>query len=100
MTRHTALDRHPRARGFEINHLAAAMSRNGQRHPARPQIELSRGGGVSEEEAAAIAAAIEQFMRDTAPAPDSAGATTSPWLRTALLEGTRHGSSGSVGWGA
>jgi hypothetical protein len=76
------------------------MGRNGQRHPTRPHIELSGGGRVTEEEAAAIAAAIEQFMRDTAPAPASHPPATSPWLRTALLEGTRRDASGAVRWGA
>ena len=41
------------------------VSRNGKHHPARPRIELE--GSASPEEAAAIAAAIEQFLRDTAP---------------------------------
>jgi hypothetical protein len=40
------------------------------------------------EEAAAIAAAIEQFLRDTAPAPrQEEAATISPWTRAGLLEG-------------
>jgi hypothetical protein len=46
---------------------------------------------ASPEEAAAIAAAIEQFMRDTAPPPESHGPTMNPWLRAGLLEGTRRG---------
>ena len=32
-------------------------------------------------------AAIERFMRDTAPPVDPAPAGPSPWARTALLEG-------------
>ena len=64
------------------------MSRNGQRHPARPRIAVS-GGAASPEETAAIAAAIEQFLRDTAPPPADAGPSLSPWLRAGLLEGTR-----------
>ena len=39
------------------------------------------------EEAAAIAAAIEQFLRDTAPAPQPPRTTISPWLRAGLMEG-------------
>ena len=62
------------------------MSRNGKQQPARPRIEVTRGS-ASPEEAAAIAAAIEQFLRDTAPPPE-AGEQVSPWLRAALLEGT------------
>jgi hypothetical protein len=62
------------------------VSRNGKQQPARPRIEL-RQGSASPEEAAAIAAAIEQFLRETAPAPE-AEAPMSPWLRAGLLEGT------------
>ena len=52
----------------------------------RPRLEL-RGSTASPEEAAAVIAAIERFMRDTAPpvAPEPEG--PSPWVRTALLEG-------------
>ena len=39
-------------------------------------------------EAAAIAAALEQFRRDTAPPPPPAAALPSPWQRAALLEAT------------
>ena len=62
------------------------MGRNGSRHPARPQIEL-RQSPASPEEAAAIAAAIEQFLRDTAPRPGPSEERMSPWLRAALYEG-------------
>jgi len=52
----------------------------------RPRLEL-RGSSASPEEAAAVIAAIERFMRDTAPpvAPEPEG--PSPWVRAALLEG-------------
>jgi hypothetical protein len=62
------------------------VSRNGKRQPARPRIEV-RQASASPEEAAAIAAAIEQFLRDTAP-PPQAEPRISPWLRAGLLEGT------------
>jgi hypothetical protein len=61
------------------------MSRNGKHSPPRPRIEL-RQGSASPEEAAAIASAIEQFLRDTAPPPAS-GEPKNPWLRAALFEG-------------
>ena len=61
------------------------MSRNGKQHPPRPRIEVE--GTASPEEAAAIAAAIEQFLRDTAP-PPAGGPAISPWLRAGLLEAT------------
>jgi hypothetical protein len=64
------------------------VSRNGQQRPARPRIEVS-AGSASPEEAAAIAAAIEQFLRDTAPPPESEGPRVSPWLRAGLAEATR-----------
>jgi hypothetical protein len=62
------------------------VSRNGKQHPPRPRIEVE--GTASPEEAAAIAAAIEQFLRDTAPPPAPDGPAISPWLRAGLLEGT------------
>ncbi len=74
------------------------MSRNGKQQPSRPRIEL-RQGSASPEEAAAIAAAIEQFLRDTAPPPASPGPALSPWTRTGLLEGTRRDPSGPSPWG-
>jgi hypothetical protein len=41
----------------------------------------------SEDEAAAIAAAIERFRAETAPATDVAEEAVRPWQRAALLEG-------------
>jgi hypothetical protein len=61
------------------------MSRNGKQRPPRPRIEIK--ASASPEEAAAIAAAIEQFLRDTAPAPEAGTPDPSPWLRAALREG-------------
>ena len=61
------------------------MARNGRQRPTRPQIQI--GGSATPEEAAAIAAAIEQFLRDTAPAPQAATTPRSPWLDAALKEG-------------
>ena len=62
------------------------MSRNGKHSPARPQIEV-RQSTAGPEAAAASAAAIEQFLRDTAPPPAAEGPSVSPWLRAALFEG-------------
>ncbi|MBN1530273.1 MAG: hypothetical protein JW895_14530 [Thermoleophilaceae bacterium] len=73
------------------------MSRNGRHHPARPRIEVSRGAATPEE-AAAIAAAIEQFLRDSAPPPAPAGGM-SPWLRAGLLEGTGRPADAHSPWG-
>ena len=56
-------------------------------------------GTPSEDEAAAIAAAIEQFLRDTAPPPAPPGPTVSPWRRAALLEGVGRDPAGASPWG-
>ncbi len=73
------------------------MGRNGKQSPARPRIEVRQP--ASPEEAAAIAAAIEQFMRDTAPPPATTGALLSPWLRAGLFEGTKRGGGAPSPWG-
>lgn len=73
------------------------MTTNGKRHPPRPRIEL-RQTSASPEEAAAIAAAIEQFLRDTAPAP-AAATRISPWLRAGLFEGAGLDAAGPSPWG-
>ena len=52
----------------------------------RPRLEL-RGSSASPEEAAAVIAAIERFMRDTAPPVAAEPQGPGPWVRTALLEG-------------
>ena len=62
------------------------MASNGRRRPPRPRIELV-SPAPSKPEAAAIAAAIERFLAETAPAPAAAPASISPWQRAALLEG-------------
>ena len=41
----------------------------------------------SEDEAAAIAAAIERFRAETGPAPGTEEDAIGPWQRAALLEG-------------
>jgi len=40
-------------------------------------------------EAAAVIAAVEQFLSDTAPAPAPDAGEQNPWQRAALLEGVR-----------
>ena len=51
----------------------------------RPQLELV-APGASPEEAAAIVAALEHFMRATAPAPAPVEEGQNPWYRRGLLE--------------
>jgi hypothetical protein len=52
----------------------------------RPQLQPT-APSPSPEEAAAIVAAIERFMRATAPGPAPASNPPDPWLRAAILEG-------------
>jgi hypothetical protein len=71
---------------------------NGKRRPPRPRIELV-SPAASEFEAAAIVAALEQFLVDTAPAPRSAGPAQSPWQRAALEEGIAARQVSGFAWG-
>ena len=51
----------------------------------RPRLEL-HGSSASPEEAAAVIAAIEQFLRDTAPPPAPPQQPENPWVRASRLE--------------
>jgi hypothetical protein len=62
------------------------VARNGKRRPPRPRIELITPT-PSPQEAAAVTAAIEQFLAETAPPPAPEREGMSPWRRAALLEG-------------
>jgi hypothetical protein len=62
------------------------MTSNGRRRPPRPAIELV-APSATPEEAAAIAAALERFLHDTAPSLAVSKPAMSPWERTALSEG-------------
>ena len=74
------------------------MATNGRRKPPRPRIEMITGG-ASETEAAAIAAAVEQFLADTAPPPSSEGPPASAWQRAALEEGISARQVSAAVWG-
>jgi hypothetical protein len=74
------------------------VSRNGKRTPRRPRIEVQQADATPEE-AAAIAAAIEQFLRDTARPPTAGGEPVSAWLRAALLEGAGLDAEEPTPWG-
>ena len=65
----------------------------------RPKLEL-RGHSASPEEAAAVIAAVERFLRDTAPAPAPVDTTPPAWIRAARLEavGREPGQTGLSGW--
>jgi hypothetical protein len=60
----------------------------------RPQLKLI-SPSASAEEAAAIVAALERFMRATAPVPQPPAQGPEPWTRAAILEGvSRHPGAG------
>jgi hypothetical protein len=64
----------------------------------RPKLEIV-APTASPEEAAALVAALEQFMRDTAPPPVPAGPVRNPWARAALLEATGREPAEPSPWG-
>ena len=64
----------------------------------RPKLTLL-GSSASPEEAAAVIAAIEQFIRDTAPPVATEPEGPSPWAVAALHEGVdRDPARTSPGW--
>jgi hypothetical protein len=71
--------------------------KNGKRQPPRPQIEI-QAANATPEEAAAIAAALEQFLAETAPSPKDTP-PRSRWQSTALREGTSGRGLEPGGWG-
>jgi hypothetical protein len=75
----------------------SGMSTNGKRRPPRPRIELV-SAGASESEAAAIVAAVEQFLADTAPPPEHRP-PANPWQRAALEEGISARQVSGRAWG-
>jgi hypothetical protein len=52
----------------------------------RPQLSIV-APDASPEEAAAVVAALERFMRETAPLPAPPAPLQNPWQRAALHEG-------------
>ena len=73
------------------------MARNGQQRPPRPRIEIA-SSAASPDEAAAIAAALERFLWETAPAPHET-APRSRWQEAALREGVSVRGQLAGGWG-
>ena len=70
--------------------------RNGRQSPPRPQIEI-QSASASPDEAAAIAAALERFLWETAPAPGTT--EVSCWQEAALKEGVGVHSGLGSSWG-
>ena len=64
----------------------------------RPKLELV-APSASPEEAAAVVAALEQFLRDFAPVVVDAAPPANPWQRAALLEGAGYEPDGRSPWG-
>jgi hypothetical protein len=66
----------------------------------RPQLSIV-APAASPEEAAAVVAALERYMRDTAPRPAPASVVgQSPWARAGLLEATGHAAGEHMPWHA
>jgi hypothetical protein len=72
------------------------MTTNGRRRPRRPAIQVI-APAASPAQAAAIAAALERFLHDTAPVIVAARQGPGPWERAALAEGV--GLDGPDPWG-
>ena len=64
----------------------------------RPKLTL-HGHSASPEEAAAVIAAVEQFLRDTVPPVAAPVARIDPWTRRALLEGVGREEDQPTPWG-
>jgi hypothetical protein len=61
------------------------MGSNGKRRPPRPALKMV-APGAGPDEAAAIAAALEQFLHDTAPPPSAQRPRPRGWARAAQAE--------------
>jgi hypothetical protein len=74
------------------------MEQNGKHSASRVRLASTKPA-PDPQEAVAITAAIEQFLRDTKPQPSKQEATVSPWMRRGLLEGAGLCSCLSSAWG-
>ena len=64
----------------------------------RPRLTL-QGSSATPEEAAAVIAAVEQFLRDTVPPAVAAPSGPDPWTRASLLEGVGREPDEPSPWG-
>jgi hypothetical protein len=65
---------------------------------ARPRLQIV-APSASPEEAAAVVAALERFLRETTPVVVAEPPRMSPWQRAALLEGVGREPSEPSPWG-
>lgn len=63
----------------------------------RPQLRIV-APNASVEEAAAVVAALERFMRDTAPVPPPLAEPPNPWLQAAIHEGVNQAPELPLPW--
>jgi hypothetical protein len=67
--------------------------------PNRPQVHVN-GSSATAEEAAAVIAAVEHFLRDTAsPLAAPERQALNPWQRAALFEGVGREADAPTPWG-
>jgi hypothetical protein len=63
----------------------------------RPKLSIV-APGASPEEAAAVVAALERFMRETAPPPAHLPPRRNPWQQAALFEGVAREPQAPLPW--
>jgi hypothetical protein len=73
---------------FDSHRAPEAAAANGAGAPARPARLQLIAPSATPEEAAAIVAALERFISDTAPPADGRTDMPDPWWRAGILEGT------------
>jgi len=66
------------------------------RMPAQPPRLKLLSPSASPEEAAAVVAALERFMRATTAPPAAPSGSPEPWQRAAILEGVERVSPGGL----
>jgi hypothetical protein len=64
----------------------------------RPRLEIT-APAASPEEAAAVVAAVERFLRDLAPPPAPPAPRLDQWTRAARLEATGREPDAPTAWG-
>jgi hypothetical protein len=64
----------------------------------RPQLTIV-APSASPEEAAAVVAALERFMRETAPVVVAEAPRVDRWTRTAMMEGVSREDAMPAAWG-